>query len=282
MRRAVVIFVENQRDLMLQFGCLYTSLKYIQSKDTDLVVFGPQDALQMLPDDCIKIECPPLSDPPEWINYRFINSLSCLVSDHSDFLNQYDYLLRTDADTVLTPAWNSFYPDQYTTGQGWYVNHPDVSTNITRVARALGLKHRGIHNIGSTHYGPPEMVREVCRLAVSVTHHILTEEFKDHHGQWPGWFRGVSSLYGAEIAVNHLVETLNPDRQKLDAFCTSQESIQKYPHIHFWHTFDMFSKFHFSAGHYDHFRIEHIDTDPIRNYCLYIALKSRREMPWLG
>lgn len=282
MRRAIVIFLENQRDLMLQFGCLYTSLKYIQSKDTDLVVFGPSDALDKLPDDCVKVECPPLSEPPEWVNYRFINSLSCLVSENSHILESYDYLLRSDVDTVVTPAWNSFYPELYTTGRGWYVNNDEVRSNMKRVAHSLGLRHRGIHNVGSTHYGKPQWVREVCRLAVSLTYHILTKEFRDHPGQWPGWYQGVSSLYGTEIAFNHLIEQANPDQQQLDAFCTSQESIHKYPHIHFWHTFDLFSKFHFSAGYYDHLDTENIDIVPIRNYCLFIALKSRKEMPWLG
>ena len=57
MRRAVVVFVEDKKHLLLQLGCLYTSLKYIQSDDTDLVVFGTKEALEKVPDDCIKIEC---------------------------------------------------------------------------------------------------------------------------------------------------------------------------------------------------------------------------------
>ncbi|XEC93648.1 hypothetical protein AB6A23_20140 [Paenibacillus tarimensis] len=282
MRRAVVIFLENQRDLMLQFGCLYLSLKYIQARDTDLVVFGPRDALSQVPDDCVKIVCPPLSHPPEWICYRYINSISCLVSEHSDVLEQYHYLLRSDVDTVLTPAWNAFYPELYTVGLGGYAHSLPVMKNLKRVARSLGLGHKGIHNIGSTHYGKPGVIRNVCRLAAQVTHHILTQEFKDSPGEWPGWYKGVSSLYGMEIATNHLVETMSPDRLKLDASCTSQQSILNYPHIHFWHTFDMFSKFDFTAGKYDHLTADHLDLSQIKNYCLYIALRSRKEMPWLG
>jgi hypothetical protein len=95
------------------FGCLYTSLQYIQSNDTDLVVFGTQDALDKIPDDCIKQVCNPITYQPEWHNHHYINSMYCLVSANSEFLDEYDFLLRCDVDTFLTPAWNMYYPNSY-------------------------------------------------------------------------------------------------------------------------------------------------------------------------
>ncbi len=275
MRRAVVVFVEENSHLLLQLGCLYTSLKYIQSNDTDLVVFGTKDAMEKVPDDCIKVECEIASNPPEFLNYRFINSISCLVGEKADFLDNYDLILRTDADTFLTPAWNSFYPALYTVGQGGYVNDNETRMNIERIASQFNLRHQGLHNLGSTHYGNARLVREVCKLSTTLTAHILTEEFKDSEGQWPGWYRGVATMYACEIAANHLVDRIIKNGNVVDHGSASSESIHDHPHIHCWHTDNMFSKFQFTAGKYDDLSTDHLDINTIRDYCLFIALKSK-------
>jgi hypothetical protein len=282
MRRAIVVYLENQRDLMLQFGCLYTSLKHIQAKDTDLVVFGTREALNKVPSDCVKVESPPVSGRPEWKNYKYINSVSCLVGKEADFLNGYDYILRSDVDTFMTPAWNSYYPIAYSVGRGAYINNEEVRRNIRRVAGILGLTHRGIENIGSTHYGPPKVVRDVCRVTLHVALYILNHEFATGSGQWPGWYEGVTLLYSCEIAVNHVVGNVQLDYGKLDIESTSRGLISNHPHIHCWHTDQVFSKFRFAAGAYDHMPIHTLNTNTVRDYCMYIAVKSKKEMPWLG
>jgi hypothetical protein len=282
MRRAIVVYLENKRDLMLQFGCLYTSLKHIETKDTDLVVFGTREALNKVPSDCIKVECLPASDRPEWKGYKYINSISCLIGKEADFLNQYDYILRSDLDTFLTPAWNSYYPSVYSVGRGFYVNNEEVRRNISRVARALGLVHHGIENIGSTHYGQPVNVRNVSEVTLYAARYILNHEFAAGPGKWPGWYEGVTLLYSCEIAVNHVMKDVRLDYGKLDFESTSRSLVSNHPHIHCWHTDHVFSKFRFAAGAYDQIPIHTLNIDTVRDYCLYIALKSKREMPWLG
>lgn len=282
MKRGIVLYLEDKRNLMLQFGCLYTSFKYIRTEDTDLIVFGTKQALDKVPDDCIKVECKPASDLPAWFNYHYINSISCLAGDGLDFIDKYDLLLRSDADTFLTPAWNSFYPDLYTVGGGGYVNDEDTKTRLKNISAQFGLRHRGFHNIGSTHYGYAPLVRDVCKLAMKVALHIFTREFTDGEGVWPCWYKGVTTMYASEIAVNDLVEQFRIDRGKLDYYSTSGESVHDHPHIHCWHTDDMFSKFWFWAGKYDKMSMDDLDLDKIRDYCLYMALKSKRDMPWLG
>lgn len=282
MRRAVVIYIENRRPLMLQFGCLYMSYKKIKPVDTDLVVFGPQEIHGLIPADCIKVKCLPLEEPPEFRTYRYINSIACLTGPEADFLDQYDYILRTDADIFLTPAWNHYYPGEYTVGRGLYVNNEEVRLNIKRVAQRLGLRHQGIHNTGSTHYGKPQLIREVCRLGLAVNHYLLAREFKDDPGAWPGWFAGVSILYSMEMAVNHLI--LNPfsDHVHLDFDSTSTDSVHNHAHIHCWHVQTPFSKFHFEHGKYDHIQPEELNPEIIRDYCLYNALLSKQCLPDLG
>lgn len=281
MRRAVVVFLEDKRELMLQFGCLYTSLKYTKSKDTDLVVFGTPEALKKIPDDCIKIECNLVDNPPFWLSHRYINSVSCFVSEHSQILEKYDFLLKSDVDTFLTPAWNSYYPKAYSVGKGSYIYSQEVIAKIKKISKDLGLVHRGIHNVGSTHYGPPALLREVCGLSASVAGHIMTQEFKDGPGQWPGWYQGVTLMYSNEIAVNHFVPDVSLDYEKLDYDSVSHHATKLHPHIHCWHTDVVFSKFQFIAGNYNHMRTENLDLSKIKDYCLYIALKSRKELPFL-
>ena len=276
MNRAIVVFVEDKKTLKLQFQCLYTSYKYIKPTDADLVVFGTQEALQWVPNDCIKIEYEILSNPAEFLNYRFINSISCLVGDQANFLDNYNLILRTDVDTFLTPAWNSFYPQLYTVGQGRYANSNQVKNNIKRIANHFDLSHQEIHNLGATHYGNAQLVRAVARLALSLSEYLLTTEFKENEGSWPGWYKGVTTMYSCEIAVNHLVPEFKIDQTKLDYDSTATDSITTHPHIHCWHTNNMFSKFQFLAGNYDHLSINNLDINQVNNYCLYIALKSQK------
>ncbi|MEJ6952472.1 DUF7164 domain-containing protein [Natronospora cellulosivora (SeqCode)] len=271
----MVVFVEDEKRFQLQLKALYTSYKYINSKDTDLVVFGTKEALRWVPDDCIKVNYEILREPKEFLTYRFINSISCLVGSQADFLNDYDLILRTDADTFLTPAWNSFYPDIYTVGIGGYSNNDQVRENIRKIADHFGFRHQGIHNLGSTHYGNASLVRTVASLTLTIAEYLLTNEFKDNEGEWPGWFKGVTSMYSCEIAVNHLVDQFKIDGQKLDYGSAACDTIDNHPHIHCWHTNKVFSKFQFEAGNYDHLAFEDLDIDKVNNYCLYMGLKSK-------
>jgi hypothetical protein len=279
MKRAVVIYLDNNRSMMYQMGCLYWSWKHIKAADTDLVVFGTQHALDRVPDDCIKVLYKPISHEPEWNNYYFISSISCIAGSEADFLDRYDFVLRSDADTFLTPSWNRFYPTGYVTGCGKYVNDENTKQNIIRCAKAFGLRHFGIHNIGSTHYGPARLVREVCKLTVPITKYFIGEEFKYDPGKWPGWAAEVSILYASEIAVNHLVQKPRVDGKRLDYDSTSSDITHYHPHIHCWHTSECFSKFGFFNGEYDNIDINLLNKHKVKDYCMYIALSSKKAMP---
>jgi len=282
MRRAIVIYLENLHHLIVHFACLYTSLEYIRSPDTELVVFGTPEALKRLPHDCRKIEFLPLEEPPEMQTYRYINSIACLTGPQAEQLQEYDYILRTDADVFLTPAWNTYYPKAYTVGRGLYVNGDTVKRNILRVAGELGLNHHGFFNTGSTHYGAPEKVCDVCRVGLEVNRYLLTHDFKKNHGAWPGWFRGVSILYSMEIAVNHVMKTPVPDYCNLDFDSISAESVENHAHIHCWHVETQFSKYHFLHGKYDSINPENLNPGIIKDYCLYNALLSKQRLPDLS
>ncbi|WP_064094021.1 DUF7164 domain-containing protein [Rossellomorea aquimaris] len=277
MNRAVVVYLDYTRGLLQQFACLYRSYQYIgANKDTDLVVFGPKKSLELVPDDCIKIELEPLEGI--WKTYRFMNSIYCVASKEADFLTSYDYILRTDVDTFLTPSWNDYIPAYYTVGRGAYANSDLVRTNLKQISQRFNLRHQGIHNIGSTHYGNASLVREVCKLSVDIAKYLLEEEFSENEGQWPGWFRGVSSMYSTEIAVNHLVDMIDIKPEMLDYDSTSINSISLHPHIHCWHTNNLFSKFKYGDGEYDQLQ-PNLASNEVRHYCLKMGLDAKRMFP---
>ena len=103
--------------------------------------------------------------------------------------------------------------------------------------------------------------------------HIVTHEFAEDEGQWPGWYRGVALLYAGEIAVNHCV----PDAERstlLDGLSTSAEPTVSYAHIHCWHTPDKFSKHAFMAGKYTPADATDLDLDVARDYCMAMSFRS--------
>jgi glycosyltransferase involved in cell wall biosynthesis len=272
-RRAVVCFVEDQPHLIQQALALRTSLHLAQSPDTDLVVMGPEPALDQLPDDLVKIVQQPAADDPVWGGYRVINPVVALNGVGAEQLDRYTHLLRTDADTFLTPAWNQFDPAAFTVGQGAYATDGEVTRRIREIAAEYGLTHRGITNLGASWYGPTPLVRRVAAFTELLTKHLLTHHFASDHGQWPGWYRGVAVRYAAEIAINHVA----PDVQcseLLDASSTSAASILTVAHIHCQHTDETFSKHAFIAGRYTLADVQQLDLSVIRDYCLALSFES--------
>jgi hypothetical protein len=277
-RRAIVTFVEDKPHLIQQLLALRLSWLYTHSADTDLVVFGPQQVLARLPGDLVKIAQEPVADDPVWRNYRYINSLACLNGPGADQLDHYGRILRTDTDTFITPAWNSFSPATFTYGPGAYANNDDVQKKIRVLAETYGLAHRGKTNIGSSWYGPSAVVRRAAAVAELLTKHLLNHDFLSDAGQWPGWFRGVAIKYAGEVAVNHCA----PDAQRsdlLDAPSDSTASVERYPHIHCWHTDQPFSKHIFMNGGYALSDAENLNMEIIRDYCMAFSHLSREALP---
>lgn len=77
-----------------------------------------------------------------------------------ELINNYDFILKFDAATFITPAWKNYYPAQYTTVRSGS-NDEFAKDKIRSISKSLGLNHRGIFNIGSTHYGNAKLVKEV-------------------------------------------------------------------------------------------------------------------------
>ena len=280
-RRAIVCFVDDKVHLVQQALALRHSWLHAESGDTDLVVMGPTAALARIPDDVVKIQQRPSDGDAVWRGYVYANSIVCMNGDGAEQLDRYTHLLRTDVDTFITPAWNAFRPTGFTCGHGGYSNDDDVRRRIRSIAEQYGLVHRGLTNVGSTWYGPTDVVRRASAYAEMLVKHILTQHFADDDGEWPGWYRGVALLYAGEIAVNHCA----PDAQRstlLDSLSTSREPTSRSVHIHCWHTDDKFSKQWFTDGRYTHADACDLDLDVVRDYCMAMSLRSLRDLERVG
>jgi hypothetical protein len=275
--RAVVCFVEDRWDLVAQALALRESWLQVGCPDTDLVVMGPPDVLARFPDDVVKLRQRAVADDPEWLDYRYANAVAALNGAAAHELDRYAHLLRTDVDTFLAPGWRAFRPVGFACGQGGYNDVPEVAERLAAIAAEYGLTHRGLRNTGSSWYGPTPLIRRVAALSEMLTRDIRGRLFRTGPGAWPGWYEGVSSMYGSELAINHLAgDTTITDR--LDHLSTSPAPPGRVAHVHCWHTDAAFSKFAFAAGRYDHL-IGPPELGTIPGYCLEMAFRARRPSP---
>lgn len=279
--RAIACYIEDKEFLINEFYGMYSSIKHINANDTDIIVFGPQSALNKIPNDCVTIECNPVNNQLPWNDsrlpfpYKFINSIYFLTIPEANVLLQYDYVLKTDVDVFITPAWNNFYSDVYTVGKGAYVNDQLTYDTIRNVAKELKLNIKKDYNLGATHYGKPQDIINVMKLTYEVSKYWIENIFIKNCGKWPSLWYGVTSMYAGEIAVNHLINDINKEQTTIDYISCSKELLSNQIHIHCYHMEDDFSKFKFRNGDYNNININELNINIIKDYCLYHALNGQ-------
>ena len=144
--RAIVTFVPDKPLYIAEHRILWVCWRENAGEDTDLVCFGPSSVREKMQEGVKFIEHPDCTQ--EYGGYGFANIIDYLVGPGAKYLERYDYLLRTDTDVFLTPAFKTWKPAGFTAGRGRYVNNLNTKENLHRVAKEFDLTHRGIHNIG--------------------------------------------------------------------------------------------------------------------------------------
>jgi len=274
MKKGIVVFLDSDLNQQKLFKGLYNSFVYSKTNETtDLIVFTPLEK-ESIPSDCIYVRTDSISKGGLFNNYGYINSIYCLTTPQAEFLYQYDLLLRTDVDTFVTPLFKDYVPYIYTTGHGGYNNDKNIKNNLSTIAKTLGLREKKRYNIGSTHYGYGPLVVDVAKIQYNVCEHIFKDWFKDGEGAWAGWYKGVTTMYAGELAVNHLVDEIEITH-RFDYYSDSILPIEHNGtlHIHSWHTENDYSKHKLLCGHYNNIdknEIEHLDL--IKYYCLFNAI----------
>jgi hypothetical protein len=281
--RAITVFIPDNDKYYREFKNLYTCYKYIGiDNDTDIIVFCPSNnILNKLPHDVIKIKYRDVNENDEWYNdiykgkYLFVNSFIFLTDiKYYSLFRQYKYILKTDTDIFLTPKFKTFFPgDKMYTGTGQYVHETYTRNRLKHVAKKLNLNHHNIFNVGATWYGKSSDIIDFAKLSVIATKYIYFNEFKGIN-EWPKWHMGVASMYGSELAANHLFHDKLIKTNKIDADSTSDDNLDTVFHVHCWHSNGkVYSKFDFEKHRYKNMNIPSNPTK-INDYCLFISKKA--------
>jgi len=183
--------------------------------------------------------------------YVFINSWAHFTTEESiNTILQYEYSLRIDVDTFISPSLIELEVDENTffTGKGGYIGGTETKTNLKRLAIELDFKQRGLSDIGSTWFGHSKDVVEIGVKSLEIARHLLREEFNEE-GEWPKWFAPVISMYAGELALNDSELEINIS-DKFDANSTLAISVKEIYTIHCWHSNSFFSKNQYAGGEY--------------------------------
>lgn len=283
--RGVVVFYDyRKRGMLHEVAGLRASIRVIQTPlhPIDLIVFAEVGARLTIPtnwrcvsefrqsiggeSNCIVIEFEQHNATlREFARaYHYAHSLSYLAHPSAEFLEQYQLLLKTDCDTFLTPAFTHWLPDgerEFYTGIGGYGRLATTHAHIVHWSKQFGIKHRGYYNLGASWYSSGASIRKTGALALELTMQLQLHAFNNATSlnEWPRWFSGVASMYGQEMAVNHLMPHARPDI-RLDYRTNRQTSRDDWrgelltsldvAHLHCFQEEWFFSKAKFAAGAY--------------------------------
>ncbi|SAK62193.1 hypothetical protein AWB77_02198 [Caballeronia fortuita] len=272
----ILVYVDNSDSMVEEFSWLYKSAIYsgVLQSSTIIAVCHPE-VRDRLPSDSriLAVEKLPFASlHSEWNDYKFINSVGSLAEQ--DVLNvceDFDVILKTDCDTFVTPAMNSFRPSALCFGFGAYAYEDSVRIKLSECSRRWGYPHGGLHNVGASVLGPSEMVRNYLQAHMQCCDRLLEEEFKDFQGEWPFWSKQVLTMYAGELALRQTY----PQACSvgfLDHFTRADRRLgSDVLHIHAWHTDSYWSKHHFRGGKYSGMKLEDIDRDTLGGYCHWLA-----------
>ncbi|OQS07655.1 hypothetical protein THRCLA_00350 [Thraustotheca clavata] len=300
--RAAVIFLptKDNANFLSEFRWFHRSwiemIKYQPSNwRTDIIVFsdGPISLIDALnctnvprlsrfePNKCVGVQnYTKLQN--ENFTYAYADSVNVLAVDNPA-TEGYDWILRTDIDTFLTPAFSTWKPDKLAVGRGEYC-YDGTAERLARISLDLNLTKATIDNVGSTWYGPAKVLKECAKLSVSIMFYLRDHEFTEREKSkeygnkgWPNWHYGVLSMYSGQIAINHCTRNIGFEKRtdQLDVASSSDESSLKHAHIHTWINDDRFSKMVFHSKGYPDEKIENLNLNVINDYAMYMALDSK-------
>lgn len=285
-KKAIVVYVDNSPRIIEEFSWLYKSW-YINNlyNEYDILVYSTKETFERLSLSFNLIkhrEMKPYYETDKfWENYKFVNSFSMFNNkEEVDFItNEYDFVLKTDCDVFLTKNLLGLEPEKIHIGFGGYMvyNSPEVVENLLKVKTDLNLNYSDLNHIGASIYGKSNIVCNIVNLHLKLTEIILKKYFRNNQGNWPGWYIGVSSMYGIHLAVNHYVKSRNIKLNSLDELCDDSLITNNTYHIHAWHYDGYFSKHRWFEGKYNKLII---DKYPIKmnEYCHWIASNELEEL----
>ena len=289
-RKAIVVYVDNNAVNLEEFSWLYkTWILWSLHKEYDIVAYINPKAIEILysyVEDHVNLIIRPLTPiyetDPFWENYKFANSFF-MFNDESEkdyILERYSYILKTDCDVFLTQHLLGLEPERVMIGMGGYMNNFDeIKSNLKRISNKLNAKDRGFNHIGASIFGDSSIVVNIVRNHFSVTKYILSTEWANGPGAWPGWTRGVSSMYAIHIVVNHILNKNIVNLYSLDTICFNNKIDTNTYHVHAWHSTTDFSKHKWFKGGYIDVKKEFDEIPKIaKDYCLCVASNTIEDL----
>ncbi|KAF0695191.1 Aste57867_13955 [Aphanomyces stellatus] len=218
--------------------------------------------------------------------YAYADSVAVVGLQDSHALDVYDYVLRTDIDTFLTPAFATWKPPGMVVGRGAYsFDSYGTAERLAAITEKLNMTAMTINNVGSTWYGPTPLLRTCANLSVDVMKYLYANEFTDEEKSiaygtkgWPKWHIGVVSMYAGHLAINHCTRHVGvtKNEEMLDYASSSDASPNDHAHLHTWQNSLRFSKFEFVFGAYRNENKSALDWEhKISDYAMYMALDSQ-------
>jgi len=288
--RAITVYVDNNDICVTEFSWLWKSwLMWEINKEWDLIACVHPEIEERIKkefkaDGLVVLPTPPMRDIDKfWEDYRFVNSFCMFEHDPNIItLSRYQEVFRTDCDTFLTEHFKGFVPyvDKVYFGVGLqHNNHQnpwgiiETRDQVREVAHELKLTYKDISHVGSSIICRTPRLMKITRMHLKVTEYLLKHGWKPGEiGDWPGWFRGVASMYAIDIAVNNYVHLLEIQQGSLDVWCGSNDITKLDMHIHAWpqKQEDLFNKTNFHDGVLTEFKSDKIPTKA-GEYCALIA-----------
>ncbi|EGD80324.1 hypothetical protein PTSG_10579 [Salpingoeca rosetta] len=228
---------------------------------------------------------------------RWFNSLEVLVNERTrPLLEQYDQLLRADADTLPTPKMRGYWSEKLvlSLNAGYATRYADAK--LATLAGLVGFLWQDLRNIGSTFYGPTQSVLHLVELTIAVGELLRKYTFAPGTGcmlppklrpadidcEWgSGLWLGVSLLYSQQIAANHMVGSGFPvhllrDAQ-FDVRTDMKFDICAVKMLHVYHNRERFSKLALHDGAYKDFDMSNLDLHVTRDFITYFALTANNQ-----
>ena len=274
----VVIFTDSQTARGLQsLGC--SDNKRRAKSDPEQCIIVVHDSLKS------KKQEDPLNDYPNADSIEYLLHLP-----NPEF---YDFVLRGDLDTFITPGFANWMPyiqegqsGFLFVGRGGYGTREAVA-RLRSFAHELEIPYNNIHNVGSTWYGATTVIIALSDFSVQLMRYLAINAFTEYErccngvDGWPTWHRPVLSMYSGDLAVNAL--RLDQVRQHGDGFfmdfgCDQIGKLSPHiKHLHCWHTRNRFSKFVFAEGGYEALDLSpHMNMDTPADYATVIAISAAR------
>lgn len=288
-KKAIVVYLDNNNKMIEEFSWLYkTWMLYKLHTEYDIVVYHNPEVENEIPNhpNIDKVPLLPMGiNNPMWDKYKFVNSFAMFNDDNEckRITEKYNYILKTDCDIFLTENMIGQEPDIILIGRGGYMSRESdvILENLKRIQKKLNLENNQHNHIGASIFGETSKIVSIVKYHFSFTEYILKTEWTDgSYGQWPGWYKGVASMYAIHLVINHFLNNQEIRLNTLDDLCWNNKINKNVLHIHAWHGNCDFSKHKWFDGKYE--KVNYTEIPKIaKDFCLCIVSNTLEELELL-